>query len=49
MWPHCLFLFLLLHKTWAEAESKWEPRLTPASIMEPYSSEGGRGEGKGDG
>ncbi|NP_001019753.1 T-cell surface glycoprotein CD1b precursor [Gallus gallus] len=25
MWPHCLFLFLLLHKTWAEAETSCPP------------------------
>uniref|UniRef100_A0A8C2TWB5 T-cell surface glycoprotein CD1b-3-like n=3 Tax=Coturnix japonica TaxID=93934 RepID=A0A8C2TWB5_COTJA len=25
MWPHCLFLFLLFHKTWAEAETSCFP------------------------
>ncbi|XP_042693137.1 T-cell surface glycoprotein CD1b-3-like [Centrocercus urophasianus] len=25
MWPHCLFLFLLLHETWAEAETSCPP------------------------
>ncbi|XP_010718893.1 T-cell surface glycoprotein CD1b-3 isoform X1 [Meleagris gallopavo] len=25
MWPHCLFLFVLLHETWAEAETSCPP------------------------